>query len=227
MKPFSFTAIAAVTITLAACSSGTPAAAPAQDLKPTDSVVKIDATSEKCGVIEHGSGFVVGEDKVMTNAHVVAGANQIDVSSSLGKQSGKVVYFDPNDDLAIVSVPGLGLAALSIGEDLVDKTSVTLNGYPLGKEFAVTAATKLRTLSWQAHDIYGAGSFSQSLYELDAAIQHGNSGGPVLDDSDLVRGVVLGKASDTKAYAITIDQVKAALAADQTAKITNSKCLPK
>ena len=229
MKTSGIAIVLASVLAVSGCSGASQEPTPTESKAwvTTDSVLKIESTSTTCKVIEKGSGFVVSDDHVMTNAHVVAGATSIKVVAGSKSLDGKVVYFDPTLDLAVLQVKALGLPALTIGDELADKSEVTANGYPKGEDFLSTAATKIRTLSWKANDIYGKGEFGQKLYELAAAIEHGNSGGPLLDDSGIVRGVVLGKASATKAYAIPAETAASALAKGDQAGIKNTKCLPK
>ena len=72
------------------------------------SVVKVTGTAPNCRRKIEGSGFVFAAQHVMTNAHVVAGTRgAVTVEVNGSRKTGKVVYFDPERDLAVVDVPGL------------------------------------------------------------------------------------------------------------------------
>ena len=80
--------------------------------KAKASIVKVVANSDKCGHGSEGSGFVYASGRVITNAHVVAGMNQVSVEDD-GTRSARVVLFDPNIDVAVLQVDGLRGAPLT------------------------------------------------------------------------------------------------------------------
>ena len=83
------------------------------------SVVRISGTAYACGQNQSGTGFVVAPERVVTNAHVVAGVDRPVIEAPNGQAiDGFVVYFDDDDDLAIVAVPGLTTAALPLSAPL-------------------------------------------------------------------------------------------------------------
>jgi S1-C subfamily serine protease len=76
-----------------------------------------------CLRIQEGNGFAVGPDLVVTNAHVVAGHVRTDVHSPDGLVlPATAVVFDPDRDLALLSVPGLGMTPLPVGSGRAGET---------------------------------------------------------------------------------------------------------
>ncbi|MDO2935298.1 MarP family serine protease [Paeniglutamicibacter sulfureus] len=178
------------------------------------SVVKIIGTAYACGVNQSGSGFVYASDRVMTNAHVVAGITEPSVTTQDGQVlSGSVVYFDSVADIAVVEVPGLGLKPLERGEDLERGDTAAFLGYPGGGSFRAMGAVveSLSTVSIQ--NIYGAEPTPLRIYQLAAKVEQGNSGGPVLDSQGRVVGMVFAKAKGAAdvGYALALEELDAAL----------------
>lgn len=180
-----------------------------QDVRP--SVLKVTGVAEECSKRVEGTGFVYAPDRVMTNAHVVAGvdAPKVEVDGEL--RDALVVLFDPGRDLAVLSVPGLGLPALQVspaparpGDDAL------VVGYPQDGPFRPDAARIIRTQVARGPDIYGSTSLDREIHALKGLVQPGNSGGPLLDDEGRVLGVIFAAAADdrTVGYAITWDEAK-------------------
>jgi len=163
-----------------------------------------------CGV-EAGSSFPVGNDYMVTNAHVVAGADRVQVERPDGRTfSATVVLFNPEIDVAVLRVPGIGFPALSlIDQDPARGTTGAVIGYPGGGgEQAVPAAVR-GTETAQGRDIYGDSLVQRRIEVLAAHVIPGNSGGPVVDRSGNVIGVVFAASTvdPTEGYALTIAQV--------------------
>jgi S1-C subfamily serine protease len=158
-----------------------------------------------------GSGFVFDEaGHIITNAHVVAGALDVRVRFADGRVvDGNVVGTDPSTDVAVISVeaPDGELTPLELGSsaDVRPGQPVVALGSPLGFEGSVTAGIVSgvdRTI--RAPDnatITGA-------IQTDAALNSGNSGGPLLDASGKVIGVNAQVRSPTIGFAIPIDTVR-------------------
>ncbi len=135
-----------------------------------------------------GSGFIIDtEGYIVTNNHVVEGADQIKVKLFDDKEyDGKVVGSDPNTDIALIKIPSSGsLQPLPFGdsEDLKVGSWVAAIGSPFGLEQTVTAgivSAKGRTI--------GSGPYDDFI-QTDASINPGNSGGPLLDLQGRVVGI--------------------------------------
>ena len=193
------------------------------------SVVEILGAAEQCGYTSTGSGFVADTGLVVTNAHVVAGVTSPVVQDSRGRTwPGTVVYMDSEQDLAFISVPTLPLKPLTIGKNASAGSLVTFMGYPKGGPFKALPATVQGIGNTQTIDAEtGRANAMRQVYQLAADVQHGNSGGPVLDENGTVVGVIFGKAtSGQTGYAITASTLKQALAegGNNTAAVSTGSC---
>jgi S1-C subfamily serine protease len=193
------------------------------------SVVRIVGNALACGQSQSGTGFVVADDRVVTNAHVVAGVNEPVVVALDGQAlAGQVVYFDPVDDLAVIAVPGLTAAALALGDTLPAGTQAAVEGYPYGGPFTSGAAEVLSVASARVSDIYGTSQTNREVYTLAADVREGNSGGPLLGLDGSVVGVVFAKSGDSQnvGYAMTMAELDpvAAQAAGLSAPVSSGEC---
>jgi S1-C subfamily serine protease len=150
------------------------------------SVVRVLGTA--CGLAIEGSGWVARPDLVVTNAHVVAGEQ--DTSVEVGGQSpglpAQVIAFDPTDDVAVLDVSGLRLAALSMASEPRSGSAGAVLGYPENGPFEVRAARIGQTQRVLTQDAYGRGPVSRLLTPLRGIVRPGNSGGPLVDASGQV-----------------------------------------
>lgn len=170
------------------------------------SVVRIGGTAFACGQNQTGTGFVVAPDRIVTNAHVVAGVDQPIVEAPNGQTlEGRVVYVDPVDDLAVVAVEGLQSPALALSPALGVGAEGVVEGYPYGGPFTTGAAEVLAVSTEQIPDIYGSSRSPREVYTLAAVVQPGNSGGPLLSTDGRVAGVVFARSADDAelGYAMT------------------------
>jgi S1-C subfamily serine protease len=171
------------------------------------SVVKIEG--QACDLIQQGSGWVVADDLVVTNAHVVAGGSQTTIiTSETRRVDGVVVLFDAERDIAVLRAPGLALEVLERADSQVDTTGAVI-GYPGGGSIQQSPARIAEEILAEGTDIYRAAATVREVYVLAAALEPGDSGGALFDQ----RGRVVGMAfavdpgdADT-AYALTNDEV--------------------
>ena len=174
--------------------------------RAAQSVVRIVGNAYACGQSQSGSGFVVSTDRVVTNAHVVAGVTEpvVEVPGEASRP-GRVVYFDPENDLAVIAVEGLPAAPLRLTGTLSAGDTAVTDGYPLGGPFSSGAAKVISVTSPRVDNIYGTGSTSREIYTLAADVQEGDSGGPVLTRTGRVAGVVFARSENTDniGYAMT------------------------
>ncbi|ADL49900.1 S1C family serine protease [Clostridium cellulovorans] len=135
-----------------------------------------------------GSGFIFSKDGyIMTNYHVIEGASEVTILFNDNSQAkGKVVNYDANLDLAVIKVTDNKEmpAVLELGDSskLVTGQPVVAIGNPLGTEFLGTVTTGI--ISSTNRDVNG-----NSFLQTDAAINAGNSGGPLLNDQGQVIGI--------------------------------------
>lgn len=179
------------------------------------SVARVSGVAFACGTSATGSGFVIAPDRVVTNAHVVAGVETPVVElPGLPAREGRIVYFDPVDDLALIAVDGLGAAALPVVAPLSPGTAAVVQGYPFGGPFTMVGAEVISAGSVFVPDIYGDSSALRDIYALAAEVNPGNSGGPLLTADGAVAGVVFARAEDDvdRGYAMTTAELEPVLA---------------
>jgi S1-C subfamily serine protease len=156
-----------------------------------NSVVKVLGSA--CGLGVAGSGWVIGPDLVATNAHVVAGEQDTTVTTRSGAELGATaVHYEPRNDLAVLSVPGLGLPALPLAVDPAEGTPGATLGYPENGPFAVAAARLGTTAEVTSQDSYGRGPIRREMTAFRGDVRSGNSGGPVVDAAGRVLATVFG-----------------------------------
>lgn len=196
------------------------------------SVLKIAGTAYQCGQNQTGTGFVVSGDRVVTNAHVVAGVSQPVVEIPGGSaMPGRVVYFDTRHDLAVLAVENLPAEPLSLSSDLPNGSPAAFAGYPHGGPFQSRPATVQDITTVLVPDIYGENPTPAEIYRLAGDVEPGNSGGPLLTTDGQVAGVIFAKAtSDTEmGFAITMENLfpVASQAASLSAPVSSGQCIQK
>jgi S1-C subfamily serine protease len=213
LSPFSETPITEV---------GVPDPALAQSAvvdEVASSVLKVRGRAPSCARQLEGTGFVIGPELVMTNAHVVAGTAEtgVEIRTSRGKVrelDGEVVLYDPAVDLAVIRVPDLEADPLSFdpgaaaaGDDAI------IVGYPLDGPYTATAAKVRSLINLKGPDIYDSGEVTREVYTVRAVVRSGNSGGPMIAPDGRVVGVVFGAALDDQetGFVLTVDQVAGAV----------------
>ena len=203
-------------------------AVPAAVARAQDSVVTVLAAKPACGVDSEGSGWVVQRGRVVTNAHVVAGASSIVVRSGdgAGVDRATLVAFDPERDLAVLDVTDLSAQPLQIGEDLAAGDQAYAAGYPGDGPFTISPQRVRGQLTARGTDIYQSGIVERQIYSLRGSIRPGNSGGPLLDTAGDVAGVVFARSTsdaDT-GYALTLDELRPVLSSVGSAPISSGAC---
>lgn len=174
------------------------------------SVVRITGNAYACGQSQAGTGFVISDDRIITNAHVIAGVSETVIESRDGEVvTGTVVYFDPVDDLAVIAAPGLSAPPLLMGDTVAAGTTTVFEGYPYGGPFASGPADVISVSSPSVADIYGKSPSAREVYTLAAEVREGNSGGPLLTLDGRVAGVVFARSSDDDqvGYAMTMAEL--------------------
>ncbi|WP_402370936.1 MarP family serine protease [Isoptericola rhizosphaerae] len=193
------------------------------------SVARIWGTAYACGTGITGSGFVSSPDRVVTNAHVVAGVDRPLVElPGRPAQEGRVVYYDPGADLAVVAVDGLDADPLSVAPTLETGDPAAVQGYPHGGPFTSTGAEVLDVGPVRIPGSGGTGGGERDIYALAASVHPGSSGGPVLSTDGDVVGVIFGRSSggDALAYGVTTTELMpvVAQAPDLDAAVTPGSC---
>jgi putative serine protease PepD len=157
-----------------------------------DAVVEIHATGGGQGGSATGSGFVIDEQgHIVTNQHVVGGADSVSVEFSDGSEvDAEIVGTDPSTDIAVLDVnrPAAQLTPLSFSAEgtLEVGDPVVAIGSPFGLDGTLTTGV----ISALGREIQSPNGFTiENAVQTDAALNNGNSGGPVLDTEGRVVGV--------------------------------------
>ena len=197
--------------------------------KAARSVVKITGNAYACGQNQTGSGFVVAPDRIITNAHVVAGVQRPLVESAVdGARTGEVVYFDPVGDVAIIAVRKLATIPLALAPALAEGSPAIINGFPLGGPFSSHPASIVSIGALRVPDIHGKNPTPRTVYTLAANVQQGESGGPLLDRSGRVAGMVFAKGATSPdvGFAIAAADISAVIstASARRAEVSSGEC---
>lgn len=167
-----------------------------------------------------GSGVIISDDGyIVTNNHVVAGADEVTVTLSDRKTyTAKVVGADPSYDLAVIKIDAKNLPFMLYGNSNDTKIGqwVLAIGYPLNLDATVTAgiiSAKSRSLGLNRDRTGGKSMAVESYLQTDAAVNMGNSGGALINTSGQLIGINSAIASPTGyyngySYAIPVDIVK-------------------
>ncbi|GAA1472903.1 MarP family serine protease [Corynebacterium felinum] len=175
------------------------------------SVIHVLGESQACARRLMGSGFVVDNRHVITNAHVVAGTETVQLDTVLGTFSASVVFYDPQLDIAVLRSDELNIPPLrwaqrmaTSGEDAI------VMGFPESGPFEASPARVSDQLTIAGPDIYAHGRVEREAYTARGSIRQGNSGGPMLNLDGEVIGVVFGASADESdiGYALTAQEVQ-------------------
>jgi S1-C subfamily serine protease len=175
------------------------------------SVVTIRALAPSCQKELEGSGFVVSDHTVMSNAHVVAGANSVTVQDTDGNSyDATVVSYNPAVDIAILDVPGLPAPPLAFANaPAATGTDALVMGFPDAGSFEATPARIREVVELDGPDIYRTTTVTRQVYTISGTVRQGDSGGPLLGLNGQVLGVVFGEAVDDPetGFVMTAEQV--------------------
>ena len=215
---------------------------PAPDVeRPTDRAARAIAeraigstyrvSAATCLFQSSGTGFAIAADYVVTNAHVIAGSGGIRVQATGGGlRDATAVYFDPELDVALLWVRGLGAQPLRFAAADPDRGAIGATlGFPHGQGLDVEPAAVAGAYAARGRDIYGTGQVSRRILELRAIVDQGDSGGPLVLDDGTVGGVVFAEArtDDNAGYALTPTSVATAVAPaiGRTSRVDTGSCI--
>jgi S1-C subfamily serine protease len=176
------------------------------------SVLKVRGTNS-CGRGIEGSGFVFAEDRLMTNAHVVAGVDDPQVVVGDDTMDATVVFYDSDLDVAVLKFDSGAIPVLpfsTVEEPAAPKDSIAILGYPQDGPFDIESGRIRAMQTLRSPDIYGDGAVIRDVFSLRGLVRPGNSGGPIVDSAGEVVGVVFAASvtDDDTGYALTADQVR-------------------
>lgn len=174
--------------------------------------VKITGEAPSCGKQLEGSGVVVAPERVVTNAHVVAGVERPLVQpGGVGtRYRAEVVAFDPARDVAVLAVAGLPTPPIRTGEPLAAGDQAIVAGFPNNGPFSAVPARVRRVLQATGDDIYGSAGARRQVYELFADIEPGNSGGPLVSTDGTMIGLIFARSQTDRetGYATTLREIE-------------------
>ncbi|MGH3933722.1 MAG: MarP family serine protease [Pseudonocardiaceae bacterium] len=193
------------------------------------SVLKVRARATSCSRALEGTGFVVAPQRVITNAHVVAGADRVSVETSRGLLDAVVVSYDPKADIAVLKVPALRAPVLQLtSKPAATGLNALVLGYPLDGPYTASAARVRDRIRLRGPDIYNGETVVRNVYTVRAVVRSGNSGGPLLDGSGQVLGLVFGAAvdDDETGFVLTDEEIAddIAAASSRTEQIPTGAC---
>jgi S1-C subfamily serine protease len=185
------------------------------------SVVKITGIAPSCSRQIDGSGFVYAPERVMTNAHVLAGVADPVVLAEGEEYEATPVYVDEATDVAVLAVPGMETLPLSFTAEPADAgDDAIIMGYPGGGPFYVGAARVRDRGEISGPDFRNTQTVVRDVYALFGTVRSGNSGGPLFATDGSVLGVVFASAIDDPdtGYALTGPEVAEAATVGSTAR---------
>lgn len=190
----------------------------------TDSVVQV--RGEACDMIQSGSGFVVSPGLVATNAHVVAGTDDVELVTPDGdRRDARVVAFDPAADLALLAT-SLDRPALTLDAPRTGDRGLVM-GFPGGGPLAPSPFEVAETLHATGLDIYDRREVRRDLLVLASDLQPGDSGSAVVRSDGTVIAVAVAIAPDRDgvAYALDRSELDALLARPRGATVDTGECV--
>ena len=181
------------------------------------SVVKVRGANG-CGSGVEGTGFFYAPGRLMTNAHVVAGVTRPEVEVGGSSVVASVVLYDADLDIAVLSVPDVGVPQLAFDTEVEPRDPIAVLGYPEDGPYDVQSGRIRAEQRLRSPDIYGDGTVIRQVYSVRALIRPGNSGGPIVTSAGEVAGLVFAASVSDRdtGYALTAGQVAESAAAGVT-----------
>jgi S1-C subfamily serine protease len=179
-----------------------------------ESVLKVRG-SNKCGQGVEGSGFVYAAGRLMTNAHVVAGVADPEISIGDQVVSADVVLYDPNLDIAVLEFNDPTVRPLPLSTNAQAGDGVAILGYPQDGPFDIEPGRIRAEQRLRSPNIYGDDTVVRQVYSLRGIVRPGNSGGPIVSSRGRVVGLVFAASvtDQQTGYALTAEQIGASAAA--------------
>jgi S1-C subfamily serine protease len=189
------------------------------------STVKIEGVA--CRRVQDGSGWVVGPDLVVTNAHVVAGESETIVQRSDGSEvRARVVAFDPRRDIAVLRANGLNRQPLTL-VDVAEGARGAVFGHPGGGSLVASPFEVGRKITATGTDIYDRERTERKVLILSSNLAPGDSGGSLIDPQGRVVGMAFAIAPDKPgvAYALDPAEIRPVLAGELSQPVDTGPCL--
>ncbi len=173
------------------------------------SVLKVRGRND-CGRGVEGTGFLYAADRLMTNAHVVAGVDDPEVEIDGATVDADVVYYNSDLDIAVLDVESGALPTLPFDTGTEAEDGVAILGYPQDGPYDAQVGRIRSQQRLRSPDIYGNGTVLREVFSLRALVRPGNSGGPIVTSAGDVAGMVFAASvtDDETGYALTAGQVQ-------------------
>tara|TARA_Y100001936_G_scaffold47790_1_gene46469 strand:- start:100 stop:732 length:633 start_codon:yes stop_codon:yes gene_type:complete len=177
-----------------------------------------------CGKSSVGLGVLI-EEGILTNAHVIAGTEKLEVIDfNGGKSTTYPINADFKTDLALLKGPDLAVTPLQVAEPKENqRASILVGSQGLVETIPVTL---LRLLNIVIADIYGEGKHKRSGLELSADVESGDSGGPIINAKGQVIGLVFSRSTIQSeiSYGISSTEFLAVTQGYDLSGVSTGKC---
>jgi S1-C subfamily serine protease len=211
-----------------------PHASPPKELPPMTSATinllrqaTVQIFTRACGENWAGSGFAIAPGVIATNAHVVQGASQIEVSFSNGKSSkGIVTLYDAPRDLAVVSVGTTNAPPLALADQpaAIGQTVVSAS-HPNADRSLHIAPARVVAYGFDEFDLRPGGRTDRLAYTLTSSdLAEGSSGGPVVNAEGQVVAVEFAGSNTGTSFAFAVDEVRDALTHPGGTAVSTGDC---
>ena len=194
------------------------------ELAESNSVFQIKGLG--CNSLQYGTGFFVKENIVVTSAHVVAGVNSPEIFYNGVGFDLHFISFDPNSDLAILRSQNFTGKPLRLGEAQKDDSGTVVAYIKNGKKVVREVKIREKILAI-GKDIFGQPGESREALSLEAKIESGFSGAPVINDNSEVIGVIFSRSrgGESTAYAVQSSEVEKILT-EEVDLSSSTGCIP-
>ena len=192
----------------------------------TTRIVKVVGTA--CGVGVEGSGWLGGRNLVVTAAHVVAGESDtiVRVPGRPFPAPADVVLLDVHNDVAVLHVTGVSAVPLRFADPRPD-ASVAILGYPLDGGLTVTPGRIGLTATVLTQDALGHGPVARSITAVRGRVEHGDSGGPAVDNAGKVESAIFAaRLGSSSGYGVPPAIIRSDLAHAATRRVSTGACAP-
>jgi S1-C subfamily serine protease len=196
-----------------------------------EGLVKVGGVAPRCDAQVSGSGFIYAPERVMTNAHVVAGVESpiVQLRGTGTVYPARVIAFDPELDVAILLVPDLpGEPLRWANRPAASGDPAVIAGFPGGGRLDAQPARIRTEVTARGEDIYGRAGVFRDIYSFRGQVVPGNSGGPLLSRQGRVLGMIFAAAVGDRStgYALTAEQLSEAAEAGRssTTRVDSGPC---
>ena len=179
-----------------------------------------------CNSLQYGTGFFVEKNIVVTNAHVVAGVNSPKIIHNGDEYDLAFISFDPNSDLAILRSENFSSKPLQLDEAKEGEFGTVLAFVQDGNNVITEVKIQEKIIA-VGKNIFGKPGESREALSLEARIESGFSGAPVLNEDSAVVGVVFSRSrgGGSTAYAVQSSEVKKILQEEPDLS-SSTNCIP-